>query len=311
MATEAARGGGWVRPLGLLTSALVLAVGQPLILVAVAFAMLTFLAPGGRIWVLFLAASMFAVVFAGQPLGGLWYLERGWAIVLGGWFVALSLLLPDRSFLGRALPALAASVLSVAVILIALGGWGWVESLVAERIASGAAVTLEMIETAAQGDLPDGLAEALSTTVRVQGVLFPSLLGLSSLAALGVAWWLHVRMSPRSGAALSDLREFRFADALVWVLIAGVVLLLVAEWSVGWGRLGTNLVTFMGALYMLRGLGVILVLLGGLSFGGGLLFALALVIAGPLVAVGTMLVGVGDSWLDLRDWVTRRRAGIP
>jgi len=290
-------------------AALVLAVGQPLILVVVAFAMLTFLVPGGRIWVLFLAASMLAVVFAGQPFGGLWYLERGWAIVLGGWFVALSLLLPDRSFLGRALPALAASVLSVGVILIALGGWGWVESLVAERIAASAAVTLEMIDTVVQGELPDGLAEVLSTTVRVQGVLFPSLLGLSSLAALGVAWWMHLRMSPRSGLGLSDLRDFRFADALVWVLIAGAVLLLVAEWSVGWGRLGMNLMTFMGALYMLRGLAVILVLLGGLSFGGGLLLALALVLAGPLVAVGTMLVGVGDSWLDLRDWVTRRRAG--
>jgi hypothetical protein len=195
------------------------------------------------------------------------------------------------------------------VILIALGGWGWVESLVAERIAASAAVTLEMIDTVVQGELPDGLAEVLSTTVRVQGVLFPSLLGLSSLAALGVAWWMHLRMSPRSGLGLSDLRDFRFADALVWVLIAGAVLLLVAEWSVGWGRLGMNLMTFMGALYMLRGLAVILVLLGGLSFGGGLLLALALVLAGPLVAVGTMLVGVGDSWLDLRDWVTRRRAG--
>ena len=309
MAEEQARGGGWVSPLGLLTSALVLAVGQPLVLVAVAFAMLTFLAPAGRIWVLFLAVSMFAVVFAGQPFGGLWSLERGWAIVLGGWFVALSLVLPERPFLRRALPALVASVLCVGAILIALGGWSWVESLVAQRIETGAEATLRMIETAVQGELPAGLPEALTATVRVQGVLFPALLGLSSLAALGVAWWLHVRMYPRAGPGLSDLRDFRFSDALVWVLISGLVLVLATEWSVGWGRLGTNLVTFMGALYMLRGVAVLAVVLGGLSFGAGLLLALALVLAGPVVALGTILVGVGDSWLDLRARVARRRGG--
>ncbi len=66
-----------------------------------------------------------------------------------------------------------------------------------------------------------------------------------------------------------------------------------------------NLVAFMGALYVLRGVAVLIVLWGGVSFTGGLLLTLALVLAGPLVALGVMLVGVSDSWFDLRARVER------
>ncbi len=134
MREESVREGGWLRLLGLLALSLTLAVGQPFILVVVAFAMLTFLAPGGRILVLLLTAGGFAAVFAGGASEGLWYLERGWAILVGGWFVAFSLLLPGRPFLARALPALLGSSVCVGGILAILGGWSTVEPLVAERV---------------------------------------------------------------------------------------------------------------------------------------------------------------------------------
>lgn len=306
MTEESVREGGWLRLLGLLALALTLAVGQPFVLVVVAFAMLTFLAPGGRILVLLLTAGAFAAVFAGEPAEGLWYLERGWAILVGGWFVAFSLLLPGRPFMARALPALLGGIVCVGGILAVLGGWSTVESLVAERVEASMAATLQLMNALAEGDLQVGLTETLSTTARVQGVLFPALLGLSSLASLGVAWWLHARVSPLAGPGLGPLREFRFPDPLIWIFISGLGLVLVAEWSVGWGRLGTNLVAFMGALYVLRGVAVLIVLWGGVSFAGGLLLTLAVVLAGPLVALGAMLVGVGDSWFDLRARAARQ-----
>ena len=76
--------------------------------------------------------------------------------------------------------------------------------------------------------------------------------------------------------------------------------MLLAEWSAGWGRLGTNLLAFMGGLYILRGAAVLLVLWGGVSSERASCSPSQFCWAGPFVALGAMLIGVGDSWLDLR-----------
>ena len=127
-------------------------------------------------------------------------------------------------------------------------------------------------------------------------MLFPAFAALSSVAALGVAWWAHVQTAGLPGPALRPLREFRFADPLIWLFISGLALMLVAEWSAGWGRLGTNLLAFMGGLYILRGAAVLLVLWGGISVGTVILLSLAVLLTGPFVALAAMLIGVGDSW---------------
>lgn len=309
MAEAPSQGEGWPRALGLLVAAMMVAVGQPAVVMVVAFAMLTFTGQGGRLLVLLFTAAAVALVFSGDPSGVLWYLERGWAVLIGGWFVSLTMLLPGRSFLTRALPAVAGTVASALVALVLIDGWGSVDSGMSRQIEAGLATTVEIMSSAIEGDLETELADTLAAASRIQGVLFPALLALSSLAALGVAWWLHVRMAQLPGPALRPLREFRFADPLIWVFISGLVLVVVAEWSVGWGRLGTNLLAFMGALYMLRGAAVLLVIWGSVSFATGLLFAVVVVLAGPVVALGAMLVGVGDSWLDLRTRVTAEPGG--
>jgi hypothetical protein len=97
------------------------------------------------------------------------------------------------------------------------------------------------------------------------------------------------------------LTEFRFPDALLWLLIVGLALLLVPLG--GWGvRLGANLLFFMGALYALRGLAVVAALV--LRMGAQLPVLIALSVVGlllyPIVVAGTLLLGVTDTWLDLR-----------
>jgi hypothetical protein len=297
-------GGGerrWLRPLGLFGLVLALAVGQPLVLVGIPFALLAFLAPGDRLVGLLVGAVIIAFVFAGAPGEGLWYLERGWAVVLGGWFLAVTLAWPQLPFFPRSLVALGGTLAWCGTVLVGIGGWGRVRELVRARIEQGAASTLELFGMAGGNEGPSSaFAETLARTAAIQEALFPALLALASLAALGVAWWLHVRFGAGSGGALQPLRTFRFADPLIWVLIAGVALLVSSSWTEGWGLLGANLVAFMAGLYALRGAAVLLHRTGRVTVPGALLVGVAALVAPPLVLAGAMVVGVGDSWFDLR-----------
>jgi hypothetical protein len=297
----------WLRPAGLLALGLGLAMGQPFVLVAVPFALLILLKPGTGAGALLLGAVALALVFAGEPGGGFWYLERGWAILVGGWFAALSLAWPHRPFLVRGLLALGGAVVWAGAILLAVGGWGAMEWLVEERVQASAAATLELLRTIAGSGTVSGFGQTVQATARVQAILFPALLALSTLATLGVAWWTFEKVTVGSGRGLSPLRDFRFADPLIWVLIIGVGLVLAAGWTGGWGRVGANLMAFMGGLYALRGVAVLLFVTGGLSLLSGALVAVGLVLAAPVLLTAAMAVGVGDSWLDLR--ARRQEAG--
>lgn len=299
----------WLRPVGLLALTVALAVGQPFVLVLVPFALLAFLMPGARLAVFLLGAVAGGIAFAGFPGSGLWYLERGWAILVGGWFTALTLAWPARPFLPRALGSLAGAAVWATAVLFALDGWSRAEWLVAERIQASAAATLEVARLLGGAGEPGALSEAVARTAGVQELLFPALLALSTLAALGLAWWLFVRTASGTGAGLGPLRNFRFPDPMIWILIGGVALGLAAGWTEGWGRLGANLTAFMTALYAVRGGAVLLFLSGGVSLVGGVLVTLALVLAAPLLVAGATVVGVGDSWFDLRARALRTSGG--
>lgn len=290
----------WLRPLGLLVVALALGIGQPSLVLVVAFALLVILAPGGGVVPLLVSAVAFAMAFAGEPGGGIWYLDRGWAILVGGWFAAASWGWPERSFFQRALLAVAGGTASAAVLLLGMGGWPGAERLVMARVDAGVTAAYAVMAGLSGGGMDPGLLETMQRAGQVQVVVFPALLALSTVAALGVAWWLYVRLTTGSDAGLGSLGAFRFPDALIWVLIVGLALVVLAGWSAGWGRLGSNLAVFMGGLYVVRGAGVLLFLAGGMTYLGGLALLVGLVLAGPVLAAGALLVGMGDSWFDLR-----------
>ena len=307
--TAAASGGrGWPRVLGLVVVAAVLAVAQPFVVMVVAFAILT--VTGGNeqrlLFLLVLPLYAFIAVFYPGSTGGAWYLERGWAVLITGWFVSLTMLLPRRGFLMRALASVAGAGASAVLVLAIDGGWARADAIMAEQIEASALASLELLGALAFTGAEAELSDAFARAAEIQGVLFPAFAALSSVAALGVAWWAHVQTAGLPGPALRPLREFRFADPLIWLFISGLALMLVAEWSAGWGRLGTNLLAFMGGLYILRGAAVLLVLWGGISVGTVILLSLAVLLTGPFVALAAMLIGVGDSWLDLRSRVTRK-----
>lgn len=295
------RRGGWRRAAALLAAVFFLSVAPPGVLIAIPFAFLVLLVPPRRAGAVALGVAAVFLTLAVGGESGPWYLERGWAVVLAGWFVGLTLRWPDSGFLARGLGAVAGALATALVLFLQdLGGWAAVDWLVWSRLqgaASSALTALRLLRGG--GELPPALVGAVYRTVDVQRVLFPALLALASVAALGVAWWAYVRLARRGDRALAPLREFRFSDQLVWVLVLGVILLL-APLGEPWRRAGSNAVVFMSALYALRGAAVILFLSGGLSLLGTALLMIGMVFVAPLLVGAALVVGLGDTWLDLR-----------
>ncbi len=303
MARQTAAGARWLRPLGLFVLVMALAVGHPLVLVGVPFALLSFLAPGPRLRSLLAGAVVFALIFAGSPSEGLWYLERGWTVLVGGWFVAVTMARPGLPLVQRSLLSVGGAAAWAAGTLLFLGGWEVAQSRIQARLDAGATATLDLLGGRLEGTgdgVGQAFADAVVRTAELQGLVFPALLALATLAALGVAWWLHLRLAAGTDRGLGPLRLFRFPDVWIWALVGGLALVALAGWTEGWGRVGTNLIVFMAGLYVLRGLGVALFLTGGVSLMGGILVGVAAILAPPLLLAGAMALGVGDSWFDLR-----------
>lgn len=294
--------GGWKRVFALFLVTLALSVVQPSVLVGIPLLLLVAALPVRRTGAYVAAAVAAFLAMGGGAREGLWYAERGWAILLGGWFVALTLRWPTTRFTTRGLGAVSGAAAGAALVLSGTpGGWSALDWRVGERMRGGIATALEAVR-AVQGEseaFSPALVAAVYRTAEVQAQVFPAMLGLASLAALGVAWWIYVRLGFGSDRGLGPLGEFRFNDHLVWLFIGGLVLL-VAGGEGAPGRAGSNAVVFMGALYALRGAAVVVFLGGGVTALGAMLLALGLLFVAPVILAGALVIGLGDTWLDIR-----------
>ena len=247
-------------------------------------------------------AAIFAVFVAvGAPTrGGVWYFERGWAVVLAGWFVVLTMRWPQSRFFPRAFAAVAATTALVGLLLMVRpGSWAIVDWLITEGLMRSVSVIAQgLILSDPEAYSTAGLNTAYEWTAQF-GRFFPALLGLSSLSGLAVAWWAYVRLSAGSGLGLGPLRDFRFNDHLVWLLLVGLALLVFGAGE-GWTSGGGNAVVFMGGLYAMRGAAVLLFLSGGVTGLGFLFLLVGMLFLWPVLIPGALLLGVGDTWLDLR-----------
>ncbi|MGD8281760.1 MAG: DUF2232 domain-containing protein, partial [Gemmatimonadota bacterium] len=222
-------------------------------------------------------------------------------VLLGGWFVGMSLLVPRWRLTSRALGALAgAAAVAAGIFGIRSGSWSALDGTVSRLMQAQANGTIAWWRSVGGPEgISSEMAEIAQSLASAQTAVFPALLGIESLAALGVAWWARARLLGQPGQGLSPLREFRFNDHLVWILVLGLMLLL-AESGSELSRVGTNAIFFMGALYALRGLAVFLFVSGGVSLFSFVLFTVLMALV-PVVILGTAaLIGIGDTWLDLR-----------
>jgi hypothetical protein len=259
---------------------------------------------------------------------------RGWTLLLAGAFGMASLLGAKRSFFTRALTAVGAAF-GLALLMSLLGPVslsGMSDAVSAEFLRRNTEFLYFLNRTittnGAQWEtwtkampslaaLPADAESQLAAMSRVGQMMFPALLALESLAALALAWSTYHRLSRRRlGSPLSPLREFRFNDQFVWGLIVGLVILLLPSLADVRG-LGQNLVLFFGALYAIRGLGVLAWFMAPGRFATALIAGFVLVLV-PVVNVIAILgfmtlgvtalgLGVGDTWAD---WRSRARSTL-
>jgi hypothetical protein len=273
----------------------------PLVLVPLALMMLTVALERRWRWVVAgLAIGMLGWSTIGGALGEI---SRAWALLLGGAFVLAAVWRPGWGVLPRALAAVGAAAGAGALWVGLSGGWQPLDTRVREELLAMADRTFEAARQASpESPWVGDLAEAARQMAELQADLFPGLLALQSLAALGLASWLVARFRRREGDPFTvrPWREFRFNDQLVWLLIAGLTLMLLPLGAVA-TRLGYNAVVFMAALYALRGVGVFLFLSVGASSLFMIVFGtLAAVFLYPLILGAAILIGLGDTWLDVR-----------
>lgn len=272
-------------------------------------------------------ALAIAVASAPSPGGPYRDLVRGWGLLLAGAFGLVCLFGNHRTFFPRALTAIGIA-LGMAVVMGGLGAAGGpavretITSEFARRNAAWSALVdgfitryprewaqlTERMPEAAR--FPAESARQLQSLSRGGVTLFPALLALQSLAALAVAWAAYHRVSrTRLGAPLAALRQFRFNDQLVWGLIVGLTLMVLPTLAT-YRAAGQNLLVFFGALYAVRGLGVLAWFLPanalaiGSAVGVALLFIPLLqviaVLGFFLLLVAAVALGLGDTWADWR-----------
>jgi len=297
---------------------LVVPIEQTIVLIAPAMAACALLGwmAEGRAWLAAIWMGLAIWILSTEhPVAGAFdVLARGWATMLAASFGIVSAATPRRPFFSR---ALSATALSFAVGVLVLMGTKASPSTAARRVSdelgrrlAASEAEWEAREQSAEWKelaqrYPAAAAMVGEGESQLRGIppvterLFPALLALESLAALGLAWSLYHRASrTRIGPPLRPLREFRFNDQLIWGVVLGVTLMVVPTLQEARG-IGLNLVAFFGALYALRGLGVLDWFLAPRGF-VRMLFFIAIFLAWPVVSVFSLGLGLGDTWIDWR-----------
>lgn len=264
--------------------------------------------------IIWLALSVWMLLQpAGTPGTGYDPMARGWAVLLAASFGLVNLWSSVIPFFTRALFAVAlAMAVGFAIALSSSSGLARFEHVGAEDLTRRVSNTVETINDRQNNpdwqdfakrfpalDTWNDDSEAIMREIPNRtATLLPALLALESLAALGLGWAVYRRLSPvRIGPALGRLVDFRFNDQLIWGLAVGATLCLLPEFEEA-RNAGYNLLLFFGMLYLIRGTGV----LAWMSKGRyTLVFVLSLI---PQVFIPvTLALGLGDTWLDLRNRV--------
>ena len=285
---------------------------------------------GGRLplAVLFVALAVYLISQQPDVPSVFANLQRGWSLLLAGAFGLVCLFGMRRALFTRALAAMTVALV-LSLVMCALGP---VTSAEAHKAVSGELDARntdtmhkldafigqypdqwnDLVKKVPQlGQLPAETERQLTALAGAGAGLYPSLLLLESLVALAIAWATYHRLGrARLGPPLAPLREFRFNDQFVWGLIVGLIILFLPALS-RFERLGENLLVFFGALYAVRGLGVLSWFLapGALAVMATVGFAMlwapflnAVAAVGfLLLAIAAFGLGLGDTWADWRN----------
>lgn len=267
------------------------------------------------------ALAVWSLARAPGATQGLQAIEAAFALLLGAGFGTAAVVRPNGAFFGRALGTVSAALGLLALLVQGLGpGVPKATTLVRDQYAATAQQGAEAFLRVVSGSTANGrtaeseqvLAETRAFADLYQqrmpavgSTLAPALIALEAMAVLALGWALFHRLSrTRVGPPLSRLADFRFPDALVWGIVAGFALLVVPGLAPMRG-VAANLLVFFGALYAVRGVGVLWFFMTP----GPLTTVLAVVIGSffmTAVVPTAACLGLSDTWID---W--RRRATAP
>jgi hypothetical protein len=237
-------------------------------------------------------------------------LARSWGVLVAGALGLVCILGWRRQFLGRALAAVGiAALIAVIGMSFAPHAAARIEEVFATdfQLRNSALLTKSVFGFPGVNLAPAAREWAASRALELQRAsgtfaapLYPALLALESLAACALAWGLYHRMSrARLGAALAPFRFFRFSDELIWALVAGMTFTVLPALD-ALRIVGANLVVFFGALYALRGFGVIAWFYPQPTLGAQLAAGAVAVVLLPVSLPLAIGLGVTDTWIDWR-----------
>jgi len=301
LATE---GVGWRGAAALLAVVFFASVGTNVgVLLAIPFLLLVGVR-GMRGGAMFAAVLLAMLVTVSGVRDGVWFIDRAWALLLGGCFVALSLARPASKPSSRALLAVfGAGAVTAGFVALRAGAWSALDWAINDRAQLAIAQSVEAVELLRGGEaLAPALVLSMYDLVEAQMQVFPAITGVASMAALCVVWWLYARLTRSPELGLGPLKDFRFNDQLVWLFVGGL-LVLVTRAGEPIARVGANAVVFVGALCALRGATVVVFMSGGVSLIGIVAIAVALhflPILAPVALGGALVIGLGDIYLDVR-----------
>jgi hypothetical protein len=274
---------------------------------------------GGRmsLAVIWIAFSIWILLQPAGPAGTQYdQMARGWAILLAASFGLVSLWSSTMPFFSRALFSVGlAAGIGFLIALSSPSGIARFQHAAGEELTRRVSITIEKVQEGMNTpewrdvaarvpalDTWNDDSEALMRAIPARAAsLLPALLALESLAALALGWGVCQRLSPvKIGPPLSPLTEFRFNDQLVWGLAVGATLCLLPAFEEGRAA-GYNLILFFGALYLIRGIGVLAWIARGRYA-----FIIILSLIPQVFVIVTFALGLGDTWLDIRK---RAKAG--
>lgn len=230
-------------------------------------------------------------------------LSQGWAALVAASFVSVTFAYQRWPVLDRGLAAVGGAGVLALAWFAGSGTAPAVDALLLAHFDAATDLTLRQLARTSSASAPAADVAAIAAQVAgLQWMLFPAVLALQSLAALALATWFAKRTSARdrTGPPLGRLREFRFNDHLVWLVIGGLVVVAMPL-QPGLTRIGWNLLFAMGALYALRGVGVFAFFSKRApSFLSVLFGTVAALLFYPFILATVLLIGLGDTWLDVR-----------
>ena len=262
--------------------------------------------------VIWIALTVWMLLQPAGPRGSQYdAMARGWAVLLAGSFGLVSLWSETMAFFSRALFAVGLAIaVGFVIALSSSSGLARFEHAAGEELTRRASESVQFFEERRSTPEWREFAEKYPTLdesyddfeATIQDIapksasLLPALLALESLTALGLGWAIYRRLSPvRIGPLLGRLTEFRFNDQLIWGLAVGATLCLLPAFEEA-RNAGYNLLLFFGALYLVRGTGV----LAWISRGRYTLVVVLSLIPYVYIPV-TLALGLGDTWLDIRN----------